>query len=300
MKYMGVFIKVFIGILLIFAIISAFKKTKKVQKEYTINLALFSKGWLFFAAILIIWYMFSGFLTADSIKNNVIVDMILLALIIFLCILSVLFCRWHIDINNERIEYCSLSGKNSCRYFNRIIKAEIDEKDNMLIYAENENVLKIPTEIGHTYIITALRYQGICVKYKYSIDDFVMKLPLFYPVMYICFSIIAGLFAVFSMKYYISAGLIWLVLAMASVYQSVSGFKDKVIVKGNVIVQIRLLRKMKKIGYEQIVKVIRREKSNAPHLYIYSKKGLEMKINMLCKNRRLLEELVERHHWMNS
>ncbi len=139
-KYMNLLIKIFIMAFLSFGIIKEYQITKKVQKEYTINLAIFSKVWLLFAVIFIICFLVSGFLSAESAKENVIVDIVLLALIIFLCILSALFCRWHIDIDNKRIEYCSISGKNNCCYYDQITKAVVDEKNNMYIYSENGNV----------------------------------------------------------------------------------------------------------------------------------------------------------------
>lgn len=221
----------------------------------------------------------------------------LLALIIFLCILSVLFCRWHIDIDNKRIEYCSISGKNNYCYYNQITKAEVDEKNNMYIYSENGNVLKIPIEISDTYIIKMLRYQGVCVKYKYNIDDFMMKLPLFYPILYMFFSVLAGVLFIFSIGVNTLASIFWTIIMLATIYRTISDFWLKVIVKGNEIVQIRFFRKAKRISHKKIVKVISREKDNLPYIYIYSEKGLEMKINMLCENKKLMEELIKRHHW---
>lgn len=293
---MILFIKICIVAFLLYTIVKIYQKTKKTQREHIISLTVFSKVWLIFAVIGIVCYLFFGFLPTIT-EKKIIIDIVLLAFIVFLCILSVLFCRWHIDIDDERIDYCSLTGKSKCCRLNEIMKAEIDEKGNICIYSENENAWKIPSEIGNTYLITALKLYGIDVKYKHKIDDFEMKLPLFYPVMYLCFFIIAGLFAVFSMKYYIFAGLFWLVLTVASAYKSVSDLKDRVIVKNNMIIQTRFLRKTRKLKYGQVIKVMRRIRDNAPYFYIYSEKGLEMKINMLCENRDLLEEVVKKHHW---
>jgi len=199
-EHMNFFAKIMIALFLIFILIKIYQRTQKVKNEYVVNLAIFSNVWLLFASVCLVSYLLFDFLPISHEKEKLIADITLLVLTLFLCMLSVLFCRWHIDINSERIEYCSLLGKSNCRYFDRITKAEIDEMDNIYIHSENENILKIPVEIGRTYIIAKLQQHGICVKYKYDIDDFVMKLPLFYPVMYMFFSITAGAFAFFSIE----------------------------------------------------------------------------------------------------
>jgi len=297
-EHMNFFAKIMIALFLIFILIKIYQRTQKVKNEYVVNLAIFSNVWLLFASVCLVSYLLFDFLPISHEKEKLIADITLLVLTLFLCMLSVLFCRWHIDINSERIEYCSLLGKSNCRYFDRITKAEIDEMDNIYIHSENENILKIPVEIGRTYIIAKLQQHGICVKYKYDIDDFVMKLPLFYPVMYMFFSITAGAFAFFSIEVNMLVGILfWLIMFLCLINKTISDFCEKVIVNRNVIVQIKFLRKKREISFGQIVRVMYKKKNNMQYLYIYSERGLEMRINMLCKNRKLLEELVKRHHW---
>lgn len=294
---MALFIKVCIVVFLMFAIVKSYQRAKDIQKKHTINLAVFSKIWLFFAAILIVGYLVSAFLMAGT--EIIIIDIILLALIAFLCISSVICCRWHIDSDDEGIRYCSFLGKSRYCYYDQIERVEVDEKGKVCIYFKNKDVLKIKikSEIRDTYLIMQLRCHDINVEYKYKMNDFIMQLPLFYPAMHLCFFVIAVFLTVLEMKYIVLAGLFFGALALGSLYNGVSAFKDKVIVKGNMIVQTRFLRKTRKIEYGQVDKVIRKTRDNAPYLYFYSDKGLVMKINMLCDNKELLEKLVKTHHW---
>ncbi len=295
---MGIFIKIMIIVFSPFAVVRAYRKAKKVQEEYVINMTIFSKIWLLFAVIFLVCYIFSGFIKTASAKTSMTIEMVFLALTIFLYILSILYSRWHINIDEEKIEYCSLSGKSRCQYFDKIRKAEIDEKDNLNLYSEEEKVLKIPLEIGQEYIIVVLKGYGVRVNYKYNVGDFVMKLPLFYPVLYVFFFVIAGLLNGLAVKVNMWIGiLLWSVMMCCLACKAASDFLGRVVVHKNEIVQTRFLRRTKRIAFNQIVKVKRRDRDNAPHLYIYSDKGVEMKINLLCENRELLEELVKRHHW---
>lgn len=290
-------LKVLIAVPLIFALIRIYQRQKQVQSEYIINLVMLSRVWFLGALVFGALYILYGFLTISHVKYDLAVDIIVLAFTVFLCALSILFCRWHINIDNNRIEYCSLSGKCEYRYFNQITNAEIDEKDNIYLYSENEKVLKIPIETGRGYITAELRNQGVCIRYRYNIDEFVMKLPLFYPVMYMCFSIIISSAALYSIKENILVGvLFWSVIDVCLIAKTISDFLVKVIVDKNAIVQVKFFRK-KKIYYYQIVRVMRRERNNIPYLYIYSQEGLKLRINMLCKNKKLMEEFIKKHQW---
>lgn len=159
-------------------------------------------------------------------------------------------------------------------------------------------VLKIPAGLGIEYFGLLLKSHGVDIKYKYRIDNFEMRMPVFYPVMYLCFSVIAGLAVVFGVKYQHSVGICFgVILTVASVYNSISNLLDRVIVKNNVITQTRFLRKARKIECGQVVKAEYKKKDNAPYYYIYSQKGVELKVNMLCYNRELFKMLVQRRHW---
>lgn len=305
---MKIFMNVLIALFFIFTIIKIYRKQKRAQDKYIVNLVVFSKMWLLFAVVFFVLYMIFDCIVIRFLKQNPIVDIVLLALTAFFCILSVMFCRWHIDMNDKGMEYCFLLGKTHYRYFDRMTKVEIDGKDNVYIYSEDEKVLKVPVEIGLEYFIHELKYHGVRVDYKYNMNHFVMKLPLFYPVLYLCFFIIVGVFAVCLVKLghlkldhlkleHLAGILFWAVMELCLIAKTISDFLYNVMIDGNSIVQVRFLRKKRKIDYKQIIRVMHREKDNAPYLYIYSEKGLEMKINMLCENSRLLEELVKKHRW---
>lgn len=180
---MMLFIKVCIAVFLMFAVVKVYQKAKEVQKKYTLNLVVFSKVWLFFAALLIVCYL--GLLKVSA--KEIMIDIVLIVLIIFLLVLGVTFCRWHIDIENDRIEYCPLLGTGKCRYYDQITRAEIDEKNKIWLFSEDKDILKISSGMGSTYLIAILKGHNIRVEYRSKIDDFIMRLPLFYPVMHLCF-----------------------------------------------------------------------------------------------------------------
>lgn len=294
---MSIYIKICVTVCFIFAIVKGYQKAKRVQKEYTITFAVFSKVWLFFDAVFTVCYLLSVFLMAD-VKKKTIIETILLAVMILLYTLSVLFNRWYIDIDEEKVECRSLIGKKSTCCFNQITKAEIDEANKICIYSEDRLIMKISAEIGKEYFSMILKCHGVDVTYKYRVDNFVMRLPLFYPIMYLSCLVIACLFLFFSMEDHYSVGSwFWSVIVLASAFSSMSAFLDKVIVKNSVILQKRFLRKSREIDCRQVVKVMHRIKGNAPCYYIYSEKGLELKVNMLCENRELFNELIKRRHW---
>lgn len=294
---MIIYIKICVAACSILAIVKGYQKAKRVQKEYTINFAVFSKVWLFFDAVFTVCYLLSIFLIADTKKKNI-VETILLAVMILLYILSVLFNQWYIDINDEKVECRSLTGRKSTCCFDQITKAEIDEANNICLYSEDRLAMKISAEIGKEYFDMILRCHDVDITYKYKIDDFVMRLPMFYPIMYLSCLVIACLFAFLSMEDHYSVGIwFWLAIALVSGYKSISGFLDRVIVKNNTITQTRFLRGPQKIECGQVVKVVQRMRNNAPYYYIYSQKGVELKINMLCENRELFRELVKSRAW---
>lgn len=294
---MSIYIKICVTVCFIFAIVKGYQKAKRVQKEYTITFAVFSKVWLFSDAVFTVCYLLSIFLMADIKKKNII-ETILLAVMILLYILSVLFNRWYIDIDEEKVECRSLIGKKSTCCFKQITKAEIDEANNICIYSGDRLIMKISAEKGKEYFPMILKCHGVDVTYKYRVDNFVMRLPMFYPIMYLSCLVIACLFLFFSMEDHYSVGIwFWSVIVLASAFSSMSTFLDKVIVKNSVILQKRFLRKSREIDCRQVVKVMHRIKGNAPCYYIYSEKGLELKVNMLCENRELFNELIKRRHW---
>lgn len=296
---MILYIELCIAACFIVAIVKGYREAKRVQKEYTINFAFFSRIWLLADAIFTVCYLLSAFLIADEGKKEV-MGMVLLAFMIPLYILSIIHNRWYIDIKDGRVECRSVSGKKSSCRFDQITKAEIDEKNNISIYSGDKIMLKIPAELGKEYFGLLLKSYGVDIKYKYKIDDFEMKLPVFYPVMYLCFFIIAVAFVIFGMKYHYSIG-IWFGVAVAFglAYKGISNLLDRVIVKNNVITQTRFLRRARKIECGQVVKAVHKTKDNAPYYYIYSKKGVELKVNMLCYNKELFKALVEKRHWEN-
>lgn len=297
-NYIIKFIKILFVSYLISAVIRIYKKQKKTQEEYIISLVIFSKMWFLFAMVLYVFDLIFDYFAINFLKQNITVYVVLFIFIAFLCALSILFSSWNICINDKRIEFCRILGKKNHCYFDKISKVEIDEKDNFFIYSKTDSVLKIPVKTGREYIIAKLKQQGVCVNYKYDIDSFVMKIPLPYPVIYMCFFIVADLFTIYSIYLNILTGtLLWFVMALCLIYKTISDFLEKVIVDRNMIVQMRFLRKKREISYKQIISVIHREKNNTPYLYIYSEEGLIMKINMLCKNRKLMEELIKKHRW---
>lgn len=297
-KYMGIFVRMLVAFFALLVTRYVWRKAKEVQKEYIINLVIFSKMWLLFAVICTVCGIFFGFMKTASAETGIIVSMVFLVFAVLLYLLSILYCRFHIDIDDEKIEYCPPAGKSRCRYFDKITKAEIDEKDNLHLYSDGEKTLKIPLEIGREYVITLLKCNDVRVRYKYNIDDFEMRLPLFYPIFYIFCFIVAGMMAGLSAEVKLLRGvLLWSVMMACSAFEAASDYWGKVVVRRNEIAQVRFLRKTKRIAHKQIVRVARRSNGRAPQLLIYSEKGVAMKINMLCENRELLEELVRRRHW---
>lgn len=101
--------------------------------------------------------------------------------------MSILFCHWHINIDSKGIEYCPLSGKTKYCYFDRMTKVELDQRDNIFIYSENESVLKLPVEIASVlscYVYVFFNNSGL--GYFFSIKVNMLIGTLFWSVIFIC------------------------------------------------------------------------------------------------------------------
>lgn len=283
-----------------FMAVKIYKKQKMVE-QHMLNMIIVSKVYLICAIVVtLIMIAISIFPINITRRGKIVLFIVLILLLAFIYLFSFLFSCWYIDIKEETIEYCSLFGKIQFLSYKSIKNVEVDENNILHIHFKDEKKLKLSAQskFGQNLIINELRHHNISVIYKYSINSFVMKLPLLYPVMHICCAIISSVFTIACGKMDMLIGIVLGILLMiSSVCAFMSDIIGRVVINKNIIYQYRFLRRVKQLNISEIIRVDRREKDNAQYVLFYSKSGLKMKINMLCKNANLLEQIIRQHRW---
>ena len=74
----------------------------------------------------------------------------------------------------------------------------------------------------------------------------------------------------------------------------------KINVTSKSVVLIRPFRKNKRILLKNIKYIKRREIDNAEMIYLYSDKGLELKVSKLYENAHLFEDVIKRRNWIKK
>lgn len=288
----------YICILFITSIVTKtiYKKQARETEQYVFNMIIFSRIFLIGAVIfMIILCIVNAFPNNLIGREKILGILISIVFIIVLFSISFLFTRWHIDLQEEKIEYCSMFGKKKVISYDTILRAEIDERDILHIYyGDNEEII-FPTGfgVGQNYIIEKLKSYKIVAKYKCSVNNFSMKLPLLYPIMHGGCTIISLVCVVVSLKLKMSIGIATgIVMTVCSIYALLSDIIGKIVVTKGIIYQYRFLRKTKKLKLSEVERVERREKDSVEYIYLYSKQGMKIKISMLCKNANLFEKVV--------
>lgn len=194
-----------------------------------------------------------------------------------------------IKITKDRIIYDLGLSKKELLY-TEITNAKRNSFSDIVLYKNNKKVLTIPKDFAVAEAM--LEYHGIIE--KENKDEFIMQVSTFYKGLMISCCIVFIVLLILCVCVNNRVGiLLFGIMLIISFIECVNEFRLKVIVSKKEIRKITLF-KNKSILIQNISKVEKKTIDNAEWYYLYSKDGLEMKINMLYTNSYLLEELLKK------
>lgn len=94
-------------------------------------------------------------------------------------------------------------------------------------------------------------------------------------------------------------GIIFGILFVGIIIDFLNKMYERINVTSKSVVLIRPFRKNKRILLKNIKYIKRRDMNNAEMIYLYSDKGLELKVSNLYENAHLFEDVIKRRNWIN-
>ena len=291
---MNLFIKLLcygvIMTLVSFLVSKANPNTKKdANSEVNFNYKFASKILLVCAIILSVIFIIA-FSFPSNIEGNtktIVTISVILFNLIFYC-LSYIYYVIYIKVTDNKIIYNLGFGTKELLY-SEVTKTVKNSSGDVLLYKNNKKIVTIPKDL--TYAIPKLQ----CNEKNESDNknEFIMQVSKFYKGLMIICCIVFIIFFILSAYYSVSSGvIIFGIMLIVSIIECINEFKLKIFVSKREINKVSLFRK-KNILIQNITKVEIKNNNNANWLYIYSKNGLEMKINTLYTNSYLLEEILK-------
>ena len=262
---------------------------KDISGDFVWDYKLFSSIFLIcsigLSVIFIIAFSFPSNIEGNT-KTVVIIFIILFNLIFYF---FSYFCYvMYIRITDNKIVYNLGFGTKELRY-SEITKTIKNSSGDVLLYKNNKKILTIPKDF--TYALPMLQCNEKDENnYK---DEFTMQVSKFYKGLKIISCILFIIFFILSAYSSVSYGVIFFgVFIIVSSIDCIKSFKLKIYVSKREISKVSLFRK-KNILISNITRVEIKKNNDVDWLYIYSKNGLEMKIDTLYTNSYLLEETLK-------
>lgn len=291
---MNLFIKLLcygvIMTLVIFLVKKTNSNTKKdVNGELYFNYKLVSRTF-FICAIILSVISIIAFSLPSNIEGNaktIVTIFITLFNLIFYC-LSYIYNVIYIRITDNKIVYNLGFGTKELLY-SEITKTIKNSSGDILLYKNNKKMLTIPKDLA--YVIPKLQCNE--KNENDNKNEFIMQVSKFYKGLMIICCIAFIMFFILSAYYSVSSGvIIFGIMLIISLIECINEFKLKIFVSKREINKVSLFHK-KNILIKNITKVEVKKNNNANWLYLYSKNGLEIKINTLYTNYYLLEEILK-------
>ena len=291
---MNLFIKLLcygvIMMLVSFLVSKANPNTKKdTNGEVNFNYKFVSKILLVCAIILSVIFIIA-FSFPSNIEGNtktIVTISVILFNLIFYC-LSYIYYVIYIKVTDNKIIYNLGFGTKELLY-SEVTKTVKNSSGDVLLYKNNKKMVTIPKDLA--YAIPKLQCNE--KKEKADKNEFIMQVSRFYRGLMIICCIVFIILFIFSAYYSVSSGvIIFGIMLIVSIVECINEFKLKIFVSKKEINKVSLFRK-KNILIQNITKVEIKNNNNANWLYIYSKNGLEMKINTLYTNSYLLDEILK-------
>ncbi len=236
----------------------------------------------------ILFIFISSFPSNIEGNTKIIVSVCFILFNILLYVLSYIYYVMFIKLTDDKIIY-NLGFSTKELLYTEIANAKKDLSGNILLYKGNKKVLKIPKEF--TFAESKLKYLKIIE--QENKNEFVMQVPKFYRGLMVTCCVVFTAFLVlgaYTNNWYVVV--FFGIMLIFSLLECINEFKLKIIVSKNEIKKISLFYK-KNITISNITKVETRTIDNAEWLYLFSKNGLEIKINTLYTNSYLLKEMLK-------
>ena len=277
----------------------------KDYKSIEINRKFFAKVYFFIGlGFTIIFIIASSFPSNIEGKTKFIVFSIMIGFIILIYIVSLCNYLWLIRVDEEKVYFRNSIGK--VREYNNIDIDYMDIDPNyyfnyLVIYYKDGDKFKIPYSEDQFNLLILLNYSQRGREKGKPNKKFTMEVRNFYKVLgLIC---VIGSIVMLVIIYYadhifgIVFGGTFLVCA---IIDFINKMQKEINVTSKSVVLIRPFRKNKRILLKNIKYIKRREIDNAEMIYLYSDKGLELKVSKLYENAHLFEDVIKRRNWIEK
>lgn len=266
-----------------------FNTKKDVNGELYFDYKLVSRIFFICAIILSVIFIIAFSFPSNIEENSKTIVTLFVTLfnMIFYC-LSYIYNGIYIRITDNKIVYNIGFGTKELLY-SEITKTIKNSSGDILLYKNNKKIVTIPKDLA--YAIPKLQ----CNEKNENDDknEFIMQVSKFYKALMIICCIVFIMFFILSAYYSVSSGvIIFGIMLIISLIECINEFKLKIFVSKREINKVSLFCK-KNILIKNITKVEVKKNNNANWLYLYSKNGLEIKINTLYTNSYLLEEILK-------
>lgn len=305
-----IFLKVLLYSVIILVVRGVISRIQKPPKELTstelgerfIDRKIFSNIYLVvaigFTIILVLAVSLPSNL--EGIARGIVIGSFVL-LILFFCVVSFLYRRVYIKIGKDKIYWRKMNGEEKAVRYEDITSFALDGSGHLKLYEGKKCILNFATAEHKVFIMEVLKNHKVGV--KMSKDNIATSVIIMYMGKgYVIFdTICVVIFIIFFLMsaYYsvISGVLLFFVCIIGAVFNFFNRKARKIIVENSVIIEKRMLRKQKRINFDQVEYLTLIRKNNTDVICIYSNTGISIKVPKYYQNVEMFDEIIEKQRW---
>lgn len=243
----------------------------------------------------ILYIVVSCFQDSGNEKNLAATMFIALSVLCF--VVSLMYKRWYIRLEKDKIVYHNMLGKHITIDLNAVTHYKFNEYGEICLYQNETIVFKIFSKENKKILISFLTKNHI--KERKQSKEFTIKAePVQKWVIAILTAYLVPIGVICIKAKYLLGILFSLIMFSLSMGCCFQMFLGKIVFGTKEIVQYRFMRKPRRIPFSDIEKVEVRRVDNAECYDFILKNKKKLRINLSYTNTHLLEQLVKKRKWI--
>jgi hypothetical protein len=219
-------------------------------------------------------------------------------LILFFCLISFLYGRVYIKIGKEKIYWRKMCGKEEEVRYEDITSFTMDASGNLKLFQGDKCILHFATAEHKVFITEVLKNHKVDAKMSTKNTAFTMKMGKGY-VIFDAICVIAFVILFLMSAYYgVTSGVFgFFVCIIGSIFNFFYRKARKIIVENRTIIEKRMLKKQKTIGFGEVAYLTLTSKNNTEEIGVFSDTGTSIKIPKYYQNVEMFETIIAKQHW---
>lgn len=239
----------------------------------------------------------NSFPSSGNEKN--LVSSIFITLSVLCFIISFMYKRWYIRLEQDKIVYHNMLGKYLTIDLNSVTHYKFSEHGEICLCQNETTLFTIFSVENRKFLIDILKKNQIREKRDKQSKEFTIKADPVQKWVIAFLTVFLLAFGSICVKAKFLIGIVFFVVMFSlSVGCCLHMFLDKIVFGTKEIVQYRFMRKPRRIPFSDIERVEVREVDNAECYDFILKNKKKLRINMAYTNTYLLEKLVEKRKWI--